>query len=271
MITSSANQQIKRILQLNKKAKTRYEQRVFVVEGMKMCMEAPRERVEAMYVSESFLKEEDRRKKVQSYSYEVLADSLFRTLSDTQTPQGILCLVKMPEYCLEDLLGNTPGCRNQKQEEGRRNPHLLILESIQDPGNLGTMIRTAEGAGATGILMDKTSADIFHPKTIRATMGALYRMPFYIASDLPAAVLTLKEQGISMYAAHLAGALSYHQPDYRQPVGFLIGNEGNGLSPEITGLADTLIRIPMEGKVESLNAAVAAALLMYEARRQRGL
>ena len=97
MITSSANQQIKRILQLNKKAKTRYEQRVFVVEGMKMCMEAPRERVEAMYVSESFLKEEDRRKKVQSYSYEVLTDSLFRTVSDTQTPQGILCLVKMPE------------------------------------------------------------------------------------------------------------------------------------------------------------------------------
>lgn len=269
MITSSGNQQIKRILQLNKKAKTRYEQRVFVVEGMKMCMEAPRERVEVMYVSESFLKEEARRKKIQGYSYEVLTDSLFRTVSDTQTPQGILCLVKMPEYCLEDLLGNASAGRNQ--EEGRKNPHLLILESIQDPGNLGTMIRTAEGAGATGILMDKTTVDIFHPKTIRATMGALYRMPFYIASDLPGAVLTLKERGISMYAAHLEGALSYHQPDYRQPVGFLIGNEGNGLSPEITGLADTRIRIPMEGKVESLNAAVAAALLMYEARRQRDL
>lgn len=267
MITSSANPQIKRILQLNKKAKTRYEQRVFVVEGIKMCMEAPKEQVEAMYVSESFLQEESRREKIQGYSFEVIPDSLFRTVCDTKTPQGILCLVKMPEYRLEDLWKPARACR--EGQENRGNPHLLILEGIQDPGNLGTMIRTGEGAGATGIIMDKNTVDIFHPKTIRATMGSLYRMPFYIAPDLPGAILSLKKQGISIYAAHLEGDMAYHQPDYRKPAGFLIGNEGNGLSRETAGMADTLIRIPMDGQVESLNAAVAAAVLMYEVRRQR--
>ena len=216
MITSSANQQIKRILQLNKKAKTRYEQRVFVAEGIKMCMEAPEERIEAMYVSESFAQEEGRLSNIRGYSYEVLSDSLFRTVSDTKTPQGILCLVRMPEYSLEDLLAPAvDGEPFQMQSENRRNPHLLILEGIQDPGNLGTMIRTGEGAGATGVIMDKNTVDIFHPKTIRATMGSLYRMPFYIASDLPKTILWLKGQGVSMYAAHLKGELAYHQPDYR--------------------------------------------------------
>lgn len=311
MITSSTNQQIKRIIQLNKKAKTRYAQRVFVVEGMKMSMEAPRESIEAMYVSESFLNEEEKCSRIQGYPYEVVSDSIFRTISDTQTPQGILCLVKMPEYRLEDLLGNCQpeaggldrkptlptgrqagnrqpsvaglaGNREQGylaspgdcgQREGNPSPkdtHLLILESIQDPGNLGTMIRAGEGAGVTGILMDRTTVDIFNPKTIRATMGSLYRVPFFIAQSLPETVRELKQKGIAMYAAYLSGSVPYCQPNYAGPTAFLIGNEGNGLSTEIAALADTLIHIPMEGSVESLNAAVAAALLMYEVKRQRG-
>lgn len=147
--------------------------------------------------------------------------------------------------------------------------HLLIVEGIQDPGNLGTMIRTGEGAGVTGVIMDKSTVDIFHPKVIRATMGSIYRMPFYSASDLAGTVGQLKERGISLYAAHLAGDMAYDEPDYTGPVGFLVGNEGKGLSPQAAGLADAYVRIPMEGSVESLNAAVAAALLMYEANRQR--
>lgn len=319
MITSVANQQMKHILQLNKKSKTRYEQWVFVVEGIKMCLEAPREDIVKMYVSESFLADEDKRRRIQGYSYEVVKDNVFQAVSDTKTPQGILCLVRMPQYRLEDLLGTPAGWQDgedgqpgsqgagsgqpgsqsagggqpgsqsarggQPGSQGagdgqpgdspdRRNrgkcAHLLILEGIQDPGNLGTMIRTGEGAGATGILMDKTTVDIFHPKTIRATMGALYRVPFFVTPDLQGAIQQLKEKGVSIYAAHLSGTLSYEEPDYRGHTGFLIGNEGNGLSPEIAGLADFPIRIPMEGKVESLNAAVAAALLMYEVRRQRG-
>ena len=143
---------------------------------------------------------------------------MFKTISDTQTPQGILALVKMPEYSLEDLLG-----------EGRKQPHLLILESIQDPGNLGTMIRTGEGAGVTGILMNKTTVDVFHPKTIRATMGSLFRVPFYVTDSLKETLEELKKKGISLYAAHLKGEQSYDRPDYRNPCGFLIGNEGNGM------------------------------------------
>ncbi len=307
MITSSANQQVKRIMQLNKKAKTRYAQRVFVVEGMKMSMEAPRESIEAMYVSESFGSDPEKCSRIQGYPYETVSDSIFRTISSTQTPQGILCIVKMPEYRLEDLLGND-GVRNPLaspkafcQREGDpspknthllikegssppknthlcikegspslKNTHLLILESIQDPGNLGTMIRTGEGAGITGILMDRATADIFNPKTIRATMGSLYRVPFFITPNLPETIQELKQAGIAMYAAHLSGSVPYSQPSYAAPTAFLIGNEGNGLSPEIAALADTRIHIPMEGSVESLNAAVAASLLMYEVKRQRG-
>lgn len=255
MITSSSNSRMKEIVQLNKKAKTRYEQRVFVVEGMKMCLEAPREQIQAMYVSEGFLADAVNREQIESYAFEVVSDSVFSRISDTKTPQGILCLVKMPEYGLEDLLGVRP--------------HLLVLENIQDPGNLGTMVRTGEGAGITGLIMDSTTVDIFNPKAIRATMGSLFRVPFYVAGDLAGTVAALKERGISMYAAHLRGELSYDQPDYAAPCGFLVGNEGKGLSREIADLADAYIRIPMEGKVESLNAAVASALLMYEASRQR--
>lgn len=258
MITSSGNQQMKYVIQLNKKAKTRYEQRVFVVEGMKMCMEAPIEDVRAMYVSESFLKVPEHIQKLEKYSYEVVADNVFKAISDTQTPQGILALVRMPEYTMEDLMG----------AEGQ-NPHLLILESIQDPGNLGTMLRTGEGAGITGIIMNKTTVDIFHPKTIRATMGSLYRVPFYVTEDLKETLTGLKERGLSLYAAHLKGTKSYDLPDYTKPCGFLIGNEGNGLTDETAERADEYIRIPMEGEVESLNAAIAATLLMYEVNRQR--
>ena len=146
---------------------------------------------------------------------------------------------------------------------------LLILEGVQDPGNLGTMLRTGEGAGITGVIMDRTTVDLFNPKTIRSTMGSLYRMPYYIAEDLGATIEAVKAQGVRLYAAHLAGELSYDRPDYTGACGFLIGNEGNGLSDEIARMADTYIRIPMQGQVESLNAAMSAGILMYECNRQR--
>ncbi len=255
MITSSSNSQMKYIIQLNKKAKTRYEQRVFVVEGIKMWQETPKGQIQKIYVSESFTKDTRRNELLKGCSYEVVSDRVFQGVCDTKTPQGILCLVKMPEYDLHSLLV--------------QKANLLILEDIQDPGNLGTMLRTAEGAGITGVIMSRTTVDIFHPKVIRATMGSLFRVPFYIAEDLAQTIHVIKEQGVFLYAAHLKGSISYDKPDYTSSCGFLIGNEGNGLSAEIASLADTYIRIPMEGKVESLNAAVAAALLMYEVNRQR--
>ena len=254
MITSTSNQQMKNLSLLMKKAKARNEQKLFVVEGRKMAEEVPKDWMEKTYVSESFEKENEAF--LSSWKYEVVSDSVFRAVSDTQTPQGILCLVKKPEYQLEKLITG-------------KQTHLLILESIQDPGNLGTMLRTGEGAGISGVIMNQTTVDLFNPKTIRSTMGSIYRIPFFIADDLEETLVQLKQKGVTLYAAHLKGKRHYDEENYTSACGFLIGNEGNGLSDKIADMAETYIKIPMQGKVESLNAAISATLLMYEANRQR--
>ena len=265
MITSTSNQQMKQVSLLLKKSKERKNTKSFVVEGPRMVVEAPVDTLKAVYVAESYennkenaiLLSELKDKCVKAnVTYEVVADNVFKSVSDTQTPQGIMAVVAMPEYDLDQLL------------DGDRT-HLLVLESIQDPGNLGTMVRTGEGAGVTGIIMNKTTVDLFNPKTIRSTMGSIYRVPFYVAEDLGETMKELQARGISLYAAHLKGEHSYDEEDYTKACGFLIGNEGNGLSDEIANLADAYIKIPMEGQVESLNAAISATLLMYEANRQR--
>ena len=115
----------------------------------------------------------------------------------------------------------------------------------------------------------RTTVDVFNPKTIRSTMGSIFRVPFFVTENLQDILMQLKSRKIKLYSAHLQGSVSYEEPDYKEPTGFLIGNEGNGLSDEIARMADTYIYIPMAGKVESLNAAIAATLLMYEAARQR--
>ena len=256
MITSTSNQQIKKLSLLMKKAKERKEQGLFVVEGVKMFGEAPREWLAGVYVSEQFVSNEEHRKLLSDVSYEIVADSVFRAVSDTQTPQGILAVVRMPKYTMDDMLRGDQ-------------THLLILESVQDPGNLGTMVRTGEGAGITGVVMNRTTVDLFNPKTIRSTMGSIYRVPFVVADDLEQTLQMLKKKGVRLYAAHLKGQKQYDAFDYTEATGFLIGNEGNGLSDEIANAADSYIRIPMEGQVESLNAAISASLLMYECNRQR--
>lgn len=131
------------------------------------------------------------------------------------------------------------------------------------------MVRTGEGAGITGILMSPETADIYNPKTIRSTMGSIYRVPILYAEDFRRTVRDLKKKKISVYAAHLKGTAFYDEKDYTGPSAFLIGNEGNGLTDETAALATDYIRIPMSGQVESLNAAVAASILMYEVSRQR--
>ena len=170
MITSTANQQVKQLIQLNKKRKIRDERGVFVAEGFKMFREAPRERIEKVYVSESFLEAHRQELDLEEISWEVMQDSVFRSASDTQTPQGVLCIVKQRRYELEELL----------QAE---NPLLLLLENLQDPGNLGTILRTAEGAGAAGVILSRGSVDLYNPKTIRSTMGSIYRVPTLYVDD----------------------------------------------------------------------------------------
>lgn len=258
MITSFTNKKIKNLVSLVQKVKARREQDVFITEGRKMFLEAEEEKLLEVYVSSSFLEkaEEEVKEKLNRFGFEEVSDEVFKKISDTITPQGILCVLKQYHYAPEDLW---------KKEE----PLLLILEDIQDPGNLGTMIRTAEAAGVDGIIMSKNTVDIYNPKTIRSTMGSIYRMPFLYVEDLPEMIDLLKEKGIGVYAAHLKGELFYDQIDYRKAAAFLIGNEGNGLKQETADRADTYMKIPMEGRVESLNAAAASVILMYEAARQR--
>ena len=196
---------------------------------------------------------------LRKHGYTTVTDDVMKSMSDTQTPQGILCVVKQPSCVIEDIMGN------------KKSHLLLILEGLQDPGNLGTIFRTSEAAGVTGIIMSRDTVDIYNPKTIRSTMGSIYRVPFIYSEDLYTDLDKLRTHGISVYAAYLTGSVSYDKCDYRSDTAFLIGNEGNGLSDKALSHSDTRVRIPMEGSVESLNAAVSAAVLMYEAHRQRSL
>lgn len=242
---------------LNRKSRERKKQDVFLVEGLKMFREAPKERLVRTYISESFQREQRCEELLAGVDYEVVKDSVFSQMSDTMTPQGILTVVRQFHYEPEELLGRVA------------NPLLLLLEDLQDPGNVGTIFRTAEGAGVTGIIMTKQCVDIYHPKTIRSTMGSIYRLPFLCMEDMRDLFDLLRERHICTYAAHLHGRNIYDKEDYSRGTLFLIGNEGNGLKKETAEQADCLIRIPMEGQLESLNAGVAAAILMYEAARQR--
>ena len=256
MITSVNNGQVKNIIQLNQKTKARREQGLFVAEGRKMFGEAPADWIEKVYVSETLTSDPVLMEQVEKLPYDIVADSVFRQMSDTQTPQGILTVLRRPSYTLEDILGG-------------KNPLVMVLEDLQDPGNAGTIIRTGEGAGVSGVFLTKTCVDITNPKVIRATMGSVYRIPFFYVEDVVSLKQKLQGRGIRFFAAHLQGKNSYDRESYEDGTAFLIGNEGKGLTDQAADAADCLIRIPMCGQVESLNAAMAAGILMYEAARQR--
>lgn len=253
MITSTSNEQIKNIIQLKEKSKVRKQKKQYVVEGLKMFSEVPKEDLRGVYVSEHFLKENEG--KLQGVNFQTVSDSVFKKISDTVTPQGVLAVVAQKENTLDEILNNR-----------RKNKScIVVLDRLQDPGNLGTILRTAEGAGVSGIVMSSDCADIYNPKVIRSTMGSIFRVPFAVVDVLPAAVERIREKGITTYAAHLQGE-DYNKGVFEKDIALLIGNEAAGLSKEVSEKADQWIKIPMEGKVESLNAAVAAAILMYEAR-----
>ena len=284
MITSTSSSQVKHIVNLQKKSKLRKEEKQFVVEGLKMVSEAPKDRLVKVYVSETFKADNEEFLEKMNYEavgkdvLEIVSDNVFVRMSDTQTPQGIMAVVKMSDVCIEDMFekDNYTDSKDDGADkvedntaDAKKQPLLLILENLQDPGNLGTIVRMAEGAGVTGIIMSSNTVDIYNPKTIRSTMGSLYRVPVIYVDDICKAVDECKEKGVKVYAAHLKGTDNYNQKDYAQPTAFMIGNEGNGLSDRLTQKADELVRIPMQGKVESLNAAIACTILTYEAVRQR--
>lgn len=256
MITSTSNEKIKHVTLLVSNAKARRKEGVFVVEGERIAREIPREALLECYVSDDFPSAKNL-KEVFGYDVDpiIVSSAVFKKMSDTQSPQGILCVCRRRDTSAGDFVA--------ARSSGEL--RLLILEGVQDPGNLGTMIRTAEGAGFDAVIADTDTVDVYNPKVTRSTMGSLFRVPVMYTHDLPGTVDMLKDSSVKVYAAHLDGNKSFDEEQYGSRTAFLIGNEGNGLSDEITQKADELIRIPMKGKLESLNAAVAAALLMYAA------
>lgn len=262
VITSNSNEQIKNIIQLKEKAKVRKKSGTFIVEGIKMFLEIPPEDFVKAYIAENFFEENKEivldyfRQNNLSEEYQLVSDSVFKKISDTVSPQGIMAVARQKQYTVENIIAG----RNKEKS------CIVVLDKIQDPGNLGTIVRTGEGAGISGIIMSSTTADIYNPKVIRSTMGSIYRVPFAITDDLPLAVEQMKNAGITTYAAHLKGEL-YNSGNLVKDCALLIGNEARGLSDEVAEKADKLIKIPMAGKVESLNAAVATAILMYEAAK----
>lgn len=254
MITSTANARIKELVQFQKKSRARSEAGVFIAEGLRIVREAPPERLKKLYVTEDFYKNHKEEMPVENLEF--VSPQVFSYISDTKTPQGVLAVVKQFSYERKAILGD-------------KNARMLILETIQDPGNLGTIFRTAEAAGVTGIVMSSDCVDIYNPKVIRSTMGAIFRMPFFYAEDIREVIGEMQKKKIRVYAAALDADVSYEQARYLGKLAFLIGNEANGLRPETAACADMKLSIPMEGKAESLNAAVAAAVLMFEATRQR--
>lgn len=257
LITSASNDRVKLIKKLMKSSGERKNSGTYIVEGIRMFREIPKNDILYVYISEGA------KHRFDEYISDIAADKIFYVrdnvfsgMSETKTPQGIMAVVKMKAYKLQDILANG------------KNHFILIADKIQDPGNMGTIIRAAEAAGVTGIVVSGDTVDIHNPKVVRSTMGSIFRMKICTSDDLCRDIDILKEQGITIYGAHLEGEGLYEHR-FDEACAFLIGNEGNGLKKEVSLKADKLIKIPMMGKVESLNAAISTAIISYEVMRQR--
>jgi len=249
IIESNSNKKIKELAALQRSKKERSLAGLFVLEGDRIIRDAVSTRpelVENVYVSVSYASE----KGLPTDNATVVADSVLSHVCETVTDQGILATVREKPLLREE-------------DELMKADKLLVLEDIQDPGNLGTIIRTAEAAGIGGVLMSNGTADIFSPKVVRSTMGSLLRVPFTYVSDLKKTMENLKSTGHEVYAAHLKGASDMRSTSFASRCAIVIGNEGRGISDAVAELADKRVFIPMQGEVESLNAAIAAAILMY--------
>jgi len=184
--------------------------------------------------------------------------SLLDSALNTESPQPIAALVEPPDWTWAHLLGNP----------GKTVPLLLVLAELQDPGNLGTLLRSAEAFGADGVLSLPGTVSAWNPKAVRASAGSIFRLPLLVTSEAEA-LFHLRKAGIKIWTTTVRGAQPADLVDLAGPVALLIGNEGNGVPADLAAKADGALTIPCPGPVESLNAAVAASVLLYEASRQR--
>ncbi|HWQ77725.1 MAG TPA: RNA methyltransferase [Anaerovoracaceae bacterium] len=262
-ITSDDNRIYKEAAQLKLK-KYRDERQKYLIEGPNLLREALQNggEIEMILVSEDYGGEGFDAGDLfrEGIPMAAMPPGLFRKLSDTETPQGIMAVVKKRVYRSEEFFSSA-SCRS----------NIIVLDRLQDPGNIGTILRTADAAGYLGAIFMKGTADIYSPKVARAAAGSLFRLPVLTAETPGQAVQLLKQHGKTVVCTAPGGNRPYYDAGLAENAAVVIGNEGNGVSEEFLELSDFLVTIPMEGTVESLNAAAAAAILMYESVRQRNL
>jgi TrmH family RNA methyltransferase len=262
MITSPRNPKIQMIRDLLAHPKTRREMQAFVVEGVRLVEEALQSGWEALWVLHTSDLHSRGQAVVQGFAdrgaaIEVITQQVLKAVSDTETPQGILAVLRMKSLPLPP----DPS-------------FILILDGLRDPGNMGTILRTCTAAGVQAVLLPRGSTDPFAPKVVRSAMGAQFRVPVQSLSweDIHAYVKPASEGlPLVVYLADSSGGLIYTQADFRSPLALIMGSEAEGAGIEAQSLADARVHISMPGEAESLNAAIAAAILMFEVVRQRGI
>ena len=248
IITSKDNEIIKNIKKLKEK---KYRVDSYIVEGIKMVKEAISENQEIALIAirEDFKIDFD----TQNIKTVIISNKIFNDISDVKTPQGILAVIK----------------KNQNNQIETNQEYILALDSLQDPGNMGTIIRTADSANINQIIINKTTVDPYSPKVIRSTMGAIYRTNIIEVEDLKATLKEMKLKGFQIITTDLKATQSIYDINYNNKTVVVIGNEANGVSQEILQTADKKVIIPMLGKTESLNASIAASIMIYEYVRQK--
>lgn len=262
-ITSRKNEIIKEYRQLSASSSCRREQGKLPLEGARLCCDAAESGLQVLslfYTEEAAEKYGDYLKIIQASSpvEYLISQPVAQCLSETKNPQGVFCICGMPE---DD--SDIPPFSGGK--------HYLMLENIQDPANLGAVLRTAEAVGIGGVLLTGSCCDVYSPKALRAGMGAAFRLPVFRRGSAPETVACLNEAGFQTLAAVPdRDAVPVTQADFSVPGVAVIGNEGNGLT-DVTKHACTMrVTIPMKGRAESLNAAASAAILMWEMMREKG-
>lgn len=253
-ITSKDNEVIKNIRKLKEK-KYRDEADSFIIEGIKLIEEAMEENIEIKKIivcnefNENF--SQDLLYKIAKYDVIYVPKNIFKILTDVTNPQGILAVVS----------------KNKKSSIDYTQNFYLILDNIQDPGNMGTILRTADSINLNQIIVAKGCADCYNPKVVRSTMGAIFRVNVF-ECDLSKIIKDLKKHKIKILATDLNTENDIYNTSYERTA-VVIGNEANGVSKEILELSDGRIKIPMQGKTESLNAGVATGIILYEVIRKR--
>ncbi|NLB71146.1 MAG: RNA methyltransferase [Chloroflexi bacterium] len=253
MITSPQNQQIQLVRKLMEQSKARERNQAFVAEGVRLVEEGVNSSFPLKFILHKPMPSQRAQSFLESLSDDHLVLSvepkLFDSVSSTEHSQGILAVFELLTLPLPADLN-----------------FIVILDQLRDPGNMGTILRSAEAAGAQAVIVPRGNTDPFAPKVVRAGMGAHFRLPI---QQLPWEVIDALTENLSVFHADMNGELSCWQANFRQPLALLIGGEAEGISPEGQQLATHSVCIPMRGKTESLNAAVSASVLMFEVSRQR--